>query len=228
MSRKPRLLDLFAGGGGAGVGYARAGFEVVGVDIRPQPHYPFEFWEADALSVLTRGSWREFDAIHASPPCQAYTPMSNRWRANAKATREHPKLIEPVRALLELTNLPWIIENVPGAPVRRDARLCGYTFGLGVHRHRLFESNVLLLSPKMTCRGWRDHVGVYGDHPDGGRLWDRADGHAPLRRAASVKEAQEAMGIDWMPEWSELKEAIPPAFTEYLGIQLLQALELAA
>jgi DNA (cytosine-5)-methyltransferase 1 len=217
---KPRLLDLFCGAGGAAMGYHRAGFEVVGVDINPQPHYPFEFHQADALTFPLDG----FDVIHASPPCQGYTPMSNRWRANGAAKRVHPRLIGPVRDRLGASRAAWIIENVPGAPIRPDVKLCGYSFGLRVHRHRLFETEAFILSVPFSCRGWEDHVGIYGDHP-GGRLWTRRDGHKPLRRADSVTDAQDAMGIDWMPRWSELKEAIPPAYTEWIGGQLLAALK---
>jgi DNA (cytosine-5)-methyltransferase 1 len=200
------------------MGYFRAGFDVVGVDIKPQPHYPFEFHQADALTYPLDG----FDAIHASPPCQAYTAMSNRWRVQGKAATVHPKLIEPMRARLEGSGVPWIMENVVGAPVRPDVRLCGFTFGLRVHRHRLFETPLLILSEPFTCYGWTDHVGVYGDHPDGGRLWTRADGQ-PLRRAASIEEGRAAMGIEWM-DWPELKESIPPVFTEYIGAQLIRQL----
>ena len=258
MNRRPRLLDLFSGAGGAAMGYHRAGFEVVGVDIKPQPHYPFEFHQADALeyvAALAEGiicpgcrsicagdhnsfwcdacgqlwpkghDWgAKFDAIHASPPCQAYTPMSNRWRASGRATREWPRLIEPIRSLLEPLGVPWVMENVQGAPLRADVKLCGYPFGLRVHRHRLFETSGLIFGMTLQCRGWKDHVGVYGDHPDGGRLWTRKDGHAPLRRAASIEEGRAAMGIDWM-DWPELKEAIPPAYTEWIGVQLRQAIE---
>jgi len=223
MSDTPRLLDLFCGAGGAAMGYHRAGFDVVGVDIKPQPHYPFEFIQADAMTYPLDG----FDVIHASPPCQAYTPMSNRWRVSGKATKVHPRLIEPTRVRLLGAGVPWVIENVPGAPIRPDVKLCGYSFGLRVHRHRLFETTELVMSVPYSCRGWRDHVGVYGDHPDGGRLWTRKDGHAPLRRAASIEDGRDAMGIDWM-DWPELKEAIPPAFTEHIGRQLIQAIEAAA
>jgi DNA (cytosine-5)-methyltransferase 1 len=221
--RAPRLLDLFCGAGGAAMGYHRAGFEVVGVDINPQPHYPFEFHRADALTFPLDG----FDAIHASPPCQAYTAMSNRWRVVGKAATVHPKLIEPTRERLATADALTVIENVVGAPVRPDVKLCGFTFGLGVHRHRLFELNTFMLSHPFSCRGWEGHVGVYGDYPDGGRLWTRADGHKPHRRAASLAEGSTAMGIDWMP-WRSLKEAIPPAYTEWIGRQLLAAIERAA
>lgn len=201
------------------MGYHRAGFEVVGVDIVPQPRYPFKFHQADALTFPLDG----FDAIHASPPCQAYSLMGNRYRDR----QQHPRLLEPMLERLSERTEPWVVENVVGAPLRPDVRLCGYSFGLGTHRHRVFQSSVFMLSLPLSCRGWRDHAGVYGRHPDGGRLWTRADGHAPLRRVSSLEEASARMGIDWMT-WPEIKEAIPPAYTEWIGRQLLRAIEAAA
>ena len=227
---RPLLLDLFCGAGGAAVGYHRAGFDVVGVDIEPQPHYPFSFELADALDVFDAegrgpgGSFlAEFDAIHASPPCQAYTLMSQ--RPNQAATRaKHPRLIEPLREMLRATGLPYVIENVVGAPLLHPLLLCGSMFGLGVQRHRLFESSHALF--RLPCRHdlLPDLVGVYGSHPDGGKTWARKDGHKPLYRAASVEEAQRVMGIDWTDDWREIKEAIPPAYTTFIGEQLLEHL----
>jgi hypothetical protein len=128
-----RLLDLFCGAGGAGVGYHRAGFEVVGVDIEPQPNFPFEFVQADAMTYPLDG----FDAIHASPPCQAYSLASGYQGKGARA--KYPELVGPTRDLLVQTGLPWVIENVPNAPIRKDLLLCGEMFGLRLHRHRIFE-----------------------------------------------------------------------------------------
>jgi len=219
--RRPRLLDLFCGAGGAAMGYARAGFDVVGVDLKPQPRYPFEFHQGDALEFLAaHGS--EFDAIHASPPCQGYTQFSNlnaeRWGNRV----EHPMLIDAVRALLRSTGAPWIIENVLGAPMRDAVILCGTMFGLGVQRHRKFESNMLLLNPP-HCRHRRDLIAVYGKL-DGRRVWSRADG-SQLRNAKTLAQAREAMGVDWM-EWNELKESIPPAYTSWLGSRLLETMKM--
>jgi DNA (cytosine-5)-methyltransferase 1 len=207
---KPRLLDLFCGAGGAAMGYHRAGFEVVGVDINPQPHYPFEFHQADALTFPLEG----FDAIHASPPCQLFSRAKHlRDAQGGKASAVN--LIPQTRALLQGTGLPWVIENVPGAPLQ-GVTLCGSTFGLRVRRHRVFEaSGQLLRHGECRHREQGRPVGVYhimNDHvPQGGTT------------ARTLEEGQEAMGIDWMT-WKELKEAIPPAYTEWIGTQLLAAL----
>jgi hypothetical protein len=211
----PRLLDLFCGAGGAAMGYHRAGFEVVGVDINPQPHYPFEFHQADAMTYPLEG----FDAIHASPPCQKFSITANLARAQGKKASE-VDLLTPIRPLLEATGLPYVIENVKGAPLRDPLTLCGSTFGLGVRRHRLFESNIAFLGSG-PCRHQEQGrpIGIYysiGDEiPQGGKT------------AASLEEGQAAMGIDWMT-WKELKEAIPPAYTEWIGRQLLAAIGRAA
>ena len=216
---KLRLLDLFCCAGGAGTGYARAGFEVVGVDIDAQPNYPFEFHQADALEYASE-HWQEFDAIHASPPCQGYTTMSNRHKA---AQAAWPKLIIPTRDALRSTGLPYIIENVVGA--KREMvdpiKLSGGMFGLGVARPRLFESNVFLTVPSYQKPA--SVIGIYGKAHDGRRLWTRADG-STLRAAKSLAEGHEAMGVDWM-NWRELTEAIPPAYTEFIGAQLIAAIE---
>jgi hypothetical protein len=133
VEARVRLLDLFSGAGGAAVGYARAGFEVVGVDIEPQPNYPFEFHQADALEFC-REHGHEFDAIHASPPCQAYTPL------RAVHGKDYPDMLAATREALEATGLPWVIENVPGAPINSGIFLCGTMFDLRVYRHRWFET----------------------------------------------------------------------------------------
>ena len=141
MSR-PRLLDLFSGAGGAAVGYHRAGFEVVGVDLVAQPHYPFEFiqepYEAALFNLMNNWPEGTFDAIHASPPCQAYSVATQSQRNLGK---EYPDLLAQTRVLLERTGLPWVIENVPGAPMRADYKLCGCQFGLELRRVRLFETS---------------------------------------------------------------------------------------
>ncbi len=215
---RPRLLDLFCGAGGAAAGYDRAGFEVVGVDLDAQPEFPFTFVQGDALE-MGRRMLGDFDAVHASPPCQGYTSMSNRWRGQGGATDKHPRLIAEVRAMLQEWGGPYVIENVPGArkEMRGTVTLHGGMFGLNVSRPRLFESNVMLLTP--TAEQPERIVGVYGKL-DGRRLWSRKDG-STLRAARTLLEASEAMGIDWMT-WDGIKESIPPAYTEYIGRQLMR------
>lgn len=217
---KPRLLDLFCGAGGAGMGYHRAGFDVVGVDLADQPNYPFQFIRADALPLLESGfwgyetaCWRPFDAIHASPPCQRYSLATG---FHPDARDDHPDLIDPTRAWLEQTGLPYVIENVPGAPLRRDLVLCGEMFGLRVHRHRWFE-----------CGGWTPMRLQHQPHRLRGARTNCETGPGIARwisgHYADHADASEAMGIDWMTR-DELREAIPPSYTEFIGGQLRLAL----
>jgi DNA (cytosine-5)-methyltransferase 1 len=233
---RPRLLDLFCGAGGAAMGYHRAGFDVVGVDIRPQPRYPFEFLQADALEVASdeffRG-WLSFDAIHASPPCQAYSAGGQIWASRLGPQLErHPDLIGPTRVLLEQTGLPYVIENVERAYawLRDPATICGLALGLGVKRHRLFETSYPVMVP--PCPGGHpgDWISVFGGGalsrtPRGGQA--RVDGKHNGRGANDGRvhiphaQAAVAMGIDWMTR-DELSEAIPPAMTELIGHQLMQ------
>jgi DNA (cytosine-5)-methyltransferase 1 len=226
---KPRLLDLFCGAGGCTKGYQDAGFYVVGVDIAPQPNYcgdAFYQWGAlEFLRYLPQPLFL-FDAIHASPPCQAHTTMSNRWRGQGGKADEHLNLIPETRELLKASGLPWVIENVVGAKrwMESPLTLHGGMFGLGVHRPRLFESNVLLHA--WSAAAPTNPVGVYGQHHDGRLLWRRADG-SEQRAARTLEEARVAMGVDWM-EWRELAESIPPAYAEYIGRQLLAFLEVAS
>ena len=223
---RPRLLDLFCGAGGCSVGYYRAGFDVVGVDIMHHPTYPFRLAVHDALDVLAE-PWflAEFAVIHASPPCQAYTTMSNRHRGSGGQADSHPDLLEPVRDALLAWGGLYVIENVPGAKaqLRNPITLHGGMFMLGIDRPRLFESNAPLMAYRAPAVA--DPIGVYGKL-DGRRLWTRTDG-TEQRAARSLAEAQAAMGIDWM-EWNDLTEAVPPSFTEYVGRQLIEALGVAA
>jgi len=228
MSRRPRLLDLFCGAGGAAVGYHRAGFDVVGVDIEPQPYYPFEFHQGDALSYLDGWNleWvnEYFDAIHASPPCQAYSTMGNRSRAEGKRKLPPaPDLLKATWELLGATGLPYVMENVAGAKALMPNAfiLSGGMFGLGVHRPRYFVSNVLILQPA-RAKPPKNGIGVYGRDHDGRRLFNRKS-NGTYRAPRSLEEAQEAMGMDWA-DWHGTKEAVPPAYTEYIGAQLLQHL----
>lgn len=211
---RPRVLDLFSGAGGASMGYFWAGYDPVGVDIAPQPNYPFAFVRADALAPPFDLS--TFDLIHASPPCQAHTPMSNRWRGAGGLADERVDLIPATRALLESSGVPWVIENVRGSGLA-GFTLTGEMFGLGVHRPRIFETSDLILTPPVPPPS-RAAVPVYGKHHDGRLLWRRKDG-SELRCAATLEQGQDAMGVDWM-EWRELKESIPPAYTHWIGTQL--------
>jgi DNA (cytosine-5)-methyltransferase 1 len=202
------------------MGYARAGFEVVGVDIKPQPRYPFEFHQADAMDPV---HWfrfsRSFDAIHASPPCQAFSSL--RWMHNAK---ENPDLIDATRQRLIDACVPYIIENVAGARLNAMIRLCGSSFGLGyenaeLRRHRYFETSFPLLAPPCHHKAERV-IGVYGGHGrDRRRKVNTQDYSTEARR--------QAMGIDWMTG-AELSEAIPPAYTQWIGEHLMAALKVPA
>jgi DNA (cytosine-5)-methyltransferase 1 len=215
---KPRLLGLFCGAGGAGMGYHRAGFEVVGVDIETQPHYPFEFVQADALEYLTAHG-HEFDAIHASPPCQRYSAITKAKHAEDR----HPDLIEPTRRLLIETGKPYVIENVPNAPLENPLILCGTMFGLRVIRHRLFECNpAIYFSPTCGCKNVHTQIG--GKHGFiGGTYQDKMQGYVTVIGATyKLSVGSWAMGIDWMTR-RELSQAIPPAYTEYIGAQLMNA-----
>lgn len=212
---KPRMLDLFCKAGGASVGYARAGFEVVGVDIKKQKRYPFEFIQADALEVMQDLDFlRSFDVLAGSPPCQTHSITQHLRNAQGKST-DKVDLIPETRAAFIESGLPYVIENVPGAPLKDALVLCGSSFGLKVRRHRLFESTIPLTGLPCDHKGQGRPVGIYGSMrdniPKGGRT------------AHSIEEAREAMGIDWML-WGDLVEAIPPAYTEHIGRQLLEAL----
>ncbi len=221
---RPRLLDLFCKAGGATKGYQRAGFYVVGVDIEPQPHYcGDEFIQADAMTFPLEG----FDAIHASPPCQAYSIGAARWRNSGE--REYPDLLGPTRSCLVGASVPYVIENVEGARKRMCSpmRLCGQSFGIGVVRHRLFETNWLCLAPVHSpCAGavTRDLVSVT-EHGPPGRYYRAVTvaGHGGNSKSFKLSTWREAMGIDWMTR-DELTQAIPPAYTEYIGKQLMAAL----
>ena len=207
---KRRILDLFSGAGGAAMGYHRAGFDVVGVDVKPQKRYPFAFVQGDALEYLAAHG-REFDAIHASPPCQAYTPLK------ALCGRNYPDMVAAVRAGLNETGKPWVIENVASAPVMATGLLCGTMFGLRVYRHRRFESTVFLWNPPHPPH--RIRAGAAGTKGGRGRKSHYMAGGFVTVCGNVGSYAGEAMGIDWMTG-DELSQAIPPAYTEYVGRQL--------
>jgi DNA (cytosine-5)-methyltransferase 1 len=213
VTRRPRLLDLFSGAGGSAVGYQQAGFDVIGVDIRPQPNYPFEHHVADALTYPLDG----YDAIHASPPCQMFTAY--RRAMPGRGDWQYVNHIPATRERLQAAGVPYVIENVEGAPLHDPVRLCGTGFALDVQRHRLFEASFLLL-------------GVPCAHGRNVARFDRGSRHIRPndRRTVAIGEwriplelQQQAMGIDWMTV-AELSQAIPPAYTRYLGGLLLEQL----
>ena len=221
MARRPRLLDLFCGAGGAAVGYPRAGFDVVGVDTdgRQLEVYPFDCVNGDALNPPVDLS--QFDAIHASPPCQRYSTATT----GTGDPLSHPDLVEPVRQLLADSGLPTIMENVPGAPMRPDVMLCGSSFGLRVQRHRVFEcgrwfawgappcrhANQLQSGPVVTVTGWAEP-----------NVRHRPGRSRPTSiKYTDVNHAREVMGMPWATRHGCV-EAIPPAYTEWLGEQLFE------
>lgn len=216
---RPRLLDLFCGAGGAAMGYHRAGFDVVGVDIAPMPRYPFAFVQADALDYLD-ACWHEYDAIHASPPCQDHSPLSA-----LVGRHDTGWLLGATRALLrDIGRRPWIIENVASAPVRADVLLCGSMFGLRTYRHRRFE-----LSPDLL-------LAVYSpQHPRHRVLTSTKNRRACWNAGLNISVTGDigstigglALGIDWMTG-NELSQAIPPAYTQFIGEQLRAHLESVA
>lgn len=208
-SETVRLLDLYCGAGGAGMGYRQAGWEITGVDIAPQPDYPGEFIRGDALEYL-RDSGRHFCVVHASPPCQSSTALTK----GTNRGREYLNLIPATRAALAGLDVPTIIENVQGSDLRRDLVLCGEQFGLGVIRHRYFELGrfqpVQPLHKKHRGRvkGWR-----HGRYYDGPYFAVHGDGGGK----GTVAEWQEAMGIAWTANRKSIAEAIPPAYTRYIA-----------
>ena len=212
-----KLLDLFCGAGGAGKGYMDAGFTVTGVDLHPQPDYPGEFIQGDAIAYLAAHG-HEYDAIHASPPCQASSALTK----GTNKGRQYLNLIPATRALLALHGVPTVIENVQGSDLRRDLTLCGEMFGLGVIRHRYFEANGWQPIPpehrphRGRVRGWR-----HGTYFDGPYLAVHGEGGGK----GTVAEWQQAMGIHWTDSRKSIAEAIPPAYTRFIGGQILQHLE---
>lgn len=208
MDTRPELLDLYCCAGGAGMGYHRAGFNVTGVDIKPQPHYPFKFIQADALEYVAKYGWM-YDAIHSSPPCQDYS-VTKSLHDNV-----YPDLVAPTRAALKATGKPYVIENVAGAPLIEPLILCGTMFGLRVIRHRLFEISPRLYFPPAPC----NHVyktAKRGEFDRGQGGYITVAGHN-----FEVEFARAAMGIDWMTQ-AELAQSIPPAFTQYVGEHLIR------
>lgn len=206
---KPRLFDLFCGDGGAAMGYHQAGFEVTGIDIESQPNYPFEFYQGDALTVSLDG----FDAYHASPPC-------TKWSLVTKVHGgQHDDLLTPIRERLIATKKPYIIENVRGAPLRNPFMLCGTMFGLKVRRHRYFECSFDVYFAPATC-ACKGKAGFTNAQRGRSSFKNKAKLITITGHNFSVTDARVAMNIDWMKQ-KGLSQAIPPAYTEYIGRHLM-------
>lgn len=216
---RPRLLDLYSGAGIGADGYIAAGFDVVGVDINPQPHYPGEFIQADALTAIWELDLFSFDAIHASPPCQSHTRAKHLRKAQGGTSKYDDFLTPTLIALRALVrdDVPWIVENVPGAPGMEDAVIeCGSAYGLGVRRHRLFLSNRPLVGSgcdhKAQGRPWGVYHVMNDEVPKGGRT------------AVTLEHGLAVMGVDRLVPWDSLKEGYPPAYSLHIGRQILDQL----
>jgi len=209
-----KLLDLFCGAGGASMGYAMAGFEVTGIDVKHGRRYPFEYIRGDVRDYLHKDFLDQFEVIAASPPCQTHSSTKHLRVAQGKST-DKIDMIPEVREALIASGKPYVIENVPGAPLINPIQLCGSAFGLKVRRHRLFESNLKLQGTACFHKEQGRPVGIYGsmrdEIPGGGQT------------AKTMPEAERAMGIDWMI-WGELVESIPPAYTKFIGEQLINVM----
>lgn len=209
---KPVCLDLYCGAGGAAVGYARAGFYVIGIDKEPQPNYPYDFYQADARFVKIP-DWVDF--VHASPECQKHSITKYMPHVNLEKYNDD---IEIIRKKLEATGKPFVIENVLGAPLKNPLMLHGKMFGLRVIRKRLFESNLFLMTPPVPNHrdgSTNSHRG-YSSHANGAKYITVAGNNY------SLKDGKAAMDIDHMQTKKELAQAIPPIYTEFLGRQILE------
>jgi DNA (cytosine-5)-methyltransferase 1 len=214
MSTKPRLLDLFSGAGGCGMGYHLAGFDVqAGIDIHPQKNYPFDFIQADALEYLAEYG-HEYDFIHASPPCQAHSTMNN---IHKKA---YADFIPQTRSLLQQLGIPYVIENVVNAPLKSSLCLCGTMFRLNIVRHRIFEFGFDFYPDSLPVCCHQKKVVNHGRPPS------QNEYHGVTGHFADFAGAKVAMGIDWMNR-AELAQAIPPAYTQYIGAEWLKSQGLA-
>lgn len=229
MADLPVLLDLFAGAGGCSVGYARAGFQVVAVDIKPHPTHPYGVEVADAMDVLDElartGEWLGIrpDVIHASPPCPRYSVATQ-----ARNRDNHPDLVPDTQRLLrawaQLTGGLYVIENVPGAPLDHPVLLCGWAMGLRhIRRHRMWESNAPLMSPGCLCPNG-DTVSVFGHSGEDRRRATLAT-HGKVRKHVAADELRQLMGVPWMRSRDDVSDCIPPAYTEAIGEQLLDEIE---
>ena len=222
MRQKLRLLDAYCGVGGASRGYQTVGFHVTGVDIVPQPNYIGDvFVQGDAVDFI-RSHGHDFDAIHASPPCQAACSLTK--GTNRNLERGYPQLISATRGVLVDTGRPWVIENVVGAPVRRDLLLCGEMFDLGVIRHRLFETSWWsLMQPHHRRHRGRVSGMNHGQWFVGPYMQVYGNGGGK----GTIAQWQAAMGIDWTDVRREIAEAIPPVYAEYVGAFLVDTVHLS-
>ena len=213
MGQRLKLLDLFCGAGGASANYAQAGFEVTGIDVKHGKRYPFTYIKGDVRDYLNIEFLQQFDVIAASPPCQTHSATKHLRNAQGKSTSKID-MIPEVREALIASGKPYVIENVPNAPLIDPVQLCGSYFGLKVRRHRVFESNLSIKGTTCNHKAQGKPVGIYGsmrdEIPKGGHT------------AKTMQEANEAMGIDWMI-WSELVESIPSTYTKYIGQQIRHA-----
>lgn len=208
------ILDLYCGAGGAAMGYHRAGFtRIVGIDNRPQKNYPFEFIQADALEYVAEHG-HEFDVIHASPPCQGYTTLKS------VHNKDYPNLVQPTRELIQ--HKPYVIENVPQAPLVNPIRLCGSSFGIRVRKHRIFESSVPM--PALPCdHKWQDDDKIYTVR-NHGKTVPTGVCYVFGTGGSKGEDWNGAMDIDWMTR-KELSQAIPPAYTEYIGKHIMKEIQ---
>lgn len=208
---RPRLLDLFCGAGGASVGYWQAGFQVIGVDIKPQRRYPFQFVQADAMDF----DLRKFDAIHASPPCQDHSNLKSRHGDHGTGW-----MLEAMLERLSALDVPWVVENVSTAKNRADFLLCGEMFGLRTIRHRRFTLNPML--PILLSEPYHAPHRRRTDKSHSRAGVGLADVNLSVTGHVSPAMGPAALGIDWMTG-RELSQAIPPAYTRFIGEQLIKA-----
>lgn len=221
---RPVLLDLFCGGGGASKGYYDAGFDVIGVDINPQPNYPFEFHQGDFRELFHTLKPR-IDAVHGSPPCHAHSKGLLGLNRKLGRSVDYPDFVSETQEMFDMSGLPFVIENVPGAPLRNPTVLCGSSFGLPIRRHRLFETSFSV--DALPCdHTWQTERKYPSNRRDKNGI--RQSSFVVQVYGIASKEAYslwpDAMGIDWMNP-KELTQAIPPAYTKYIGEFLLKSIE---
>jgi DNA (cytosine-5)-methyltransferase 1 len=221
-----KLLDLFCGAGGASKGYADAGFEVTGIDLKHGKRYNYNYIKGNVRDYLNIEYLQQFDVIHASPPCQTHSVTKHLRNAQGRTSTKKIDMIDEVRKALLLSGKPYIIENTPKAPLINPVLVCGSYFNLKVRRHRIFESNLELKGTICNHKAQGKPIGVYGIINDTAKGIDKKTGKLVIggSTAKDIKEGRKAMGIDWMI-WSELVEAIPPHYTEFLGKQIINIIQ---